>query len=325
LSNVLRSTYYPNNYLEDSIVFTSSITLSTSLATTYATSLKLLAFANNVYTYSSDASMSQSVIIDGPSNTLVYSTMPTLAINTISSGTYAGYRVWSAPSVTNNCPDLKYNGSTFYNTIPYDNTWDITKTNSGYNCTTELVVYNGLYSTPGRGGYINYSSYLNNSSLDYSGVASSGYRYATFCWKLLSKTSSYSSLSFTINSISPTPTKSTGGLLLINGKQIQVLYCFQDESNTSTYSSSVFNSVWIDGNTNNNGVTSSSFYNTTNTYGYYGGFNSAVGVTISSSNANINVFIPSVNPVSNSTYLYLRLAIPMDVSIGFGSVTATIS
>jgi hypothetical protein len=246
------------------------------------------------------------------------------SINTISSGSAAGYRVWSAPAVSNYCPDLKYNGSTYYRTIPYDNTWNITTTNSGYDATTELVVYNGLYSTPAKGGYINYSSYLNNT-VNYSSVAQTGYRYATFCWKLGSKTSSYSNLSFTINSISPTPTKSGAGLLLINSKQIKVLYCFQDESNASTYSSSVFNSVWIDGNSNDNGVTSSSFYNTSNTYGYYGGINSSSGVSISSSNATVNVFIPSVNPVGSSTYLYLRLVIPMDVSIGFGSVTATIS
>jgi hypothetical protein len=324
LTNVVRNTYYPNNYLEETIKFATSVTLSTSLASTYATSLVLSAFTNNVYTYSSTQSTTQSVIIDGPSNTLVYETMAT-SIKEISSGTYVGYRVWSAPSVSNNCPDLKYNGS-YYNTIQYQNSWNLTTTNSGYDCTTELVVYNGLYSTPGKGGYINYSSYLNNSSLNYSGIASSGYRYVTFCWKLSAKSSSYSTLAFKINSISPTPTTSAGGLLLINGKQIQALYCFQDEANPSTYSSSIFNSVWIDANNNENGVTTSTFYNTTNTYGYYGGLSSANGgVSISSNTATINATIPSVNPVGNNTYMYLRLAIPMDVSIGFGSVTATIS
>jgi hypothetical protein len=187
-----------------------------------------------------------------------------------------------------------------------------------------MLVYNGLFSTPIRGGYIDYSNYLNNTNINYSSVSRSGYRFASFCWKLSPRSNSYSSLSFTINSISPTPTKSGSGLLQINSRQIQVLYCFQDETQLSTFSTNVLNSVWIDGNNNDNGVTSSTFFDTTKPYGYYGGIASA-GVTISSNNATVNVFIPSVNPVGSSTYLYLRLAIPMDVSIGFGSVTASIN
>jgi len=117
-------------------------------------------------------------------------------------------------------------------------------------------------------------------------------------------------------------------LLLINTRQIQVLYFFQDQSQPSTFSSSVFNSVWIDGNNNNNTVDSNNFFITSNNN--YGGIDTRVGkgVVISGSNNNnatINVFIPTINPVNNTTYLYLRLAIPMDVSISFGNVTATIS
>jgi hypothetical protein len=161
--------------------------------------------------------------------------------------------------------------------------------------------------------------------VNYSTIPQTGYRFATFCWNLAARSNSYSRLSFTINSISPTPTKNGAGLLLINGRQIQVMYFFQDESQDSTFSSSVFNSVWLDGNSNNNPVTTANFFDTTNTYGYYGGIDSSRGVTINSNSATINVFIPPVNPVNSTTYLYLRLAIPMDVSIGFGSVTATIS
>jgi hypothetical protein len=109
---------------------------------------------------------------------------------------------------------------------------------------------------------------------------------------------------------------------MINNRRIQVLYLLQDE-NASTFSSSIFNSIWIDGNSNSNPVNSSNYFETANPNGYYGGISNN-GVTISGNSANINVFIPSL-PVSNASYLYLRLVIPMDVSIGFGSVTAMIN
>jgi hypothetical protein len=330
LTNVNKQSYYPDNVLKPAIRFNSKFNTG-SLATSYATQLYLSVVANNIFgsTSTSPASTTQNVIVDGPSNTLVYSTLsqsiPILGTNT------AGYRVWSAPSYQNNCPYLTKdnNGTTYYKSIQYNNEWDITSSSStpgNYNVTTELLVSNGLFRTPGSGGYINYSTYLHNT-LNYSGISSATgeIRFATFCWKLSQRSNSYSNLSFTINSITPTPTTNSSGLLLINSRRIQVLYFFQDESQTSTFSSTVFNSVWIDGNSNNNGVGSTNFYNTINTYGYYGGIDSAKGVVISGTNATINVFIPTINPVNNTTYLYLRLAIPMDVSISFGNVSATIS
>jgi hypothetical protein len=326
LTNVNKQSYYPDNVLKPAIRFNSKFNTN-SLATIYATQMNLLVVANNIFGSSNSASINQNVIVDGPSNTLVYST---LAQNIPTSGTNTpGYRVWSAPTIQNNCPDLKYNGTTYYKDISYNNAWDITSTSSNpgnYNVTTELLVSNGLFRTPGSGGYLNYSTYLHNT-LNYSGISSATgqFRFATFCWKLTSRSNSYSNLSFTINSITPTPTTNAAGLLLMNSRQIQVLYFFQDETQTSTFSSTVFNSVWIDGNSNTNQVNSGNFYNTINTYGYYGGFVSAKGVVISGTNATINVFIPTINPVNNTTYLYLRLAIPMDVSISFGNVSATIS
>jgi hypothetical protein len=328
LANVSRGTYYPSNFLVSPIVFNSRFSTSNLLQSSYATQLYLSVIANNVYSASSSVGITQSVIVDGPSNTLVYSTFPTLSIPTATSSALAGYRVWSATTVNNNCPDLSYNG-TIYNTIQYDNSWNITTINNGYDATTELLVSNGRFRTPGIAPdglnyYRNYNSYLYNSGIDYSQISASGFRFATFCWKIVQKSGGgvYFNLSFTINSISPTPTNPAPGLLLIGGRQIQLLYFFQDQSQPSTFSSTVFNSVWIDGNKNTESVDSSNFFNTNNPYGYYGGFTSS---SINDNNATINVFIPGINTVSNSTYLYLRLAIPMDISISFGNVTATIS
>jgi hypothetical protein len=336
LTNVNKQSYYPDNVLKPAIRFNSKFNTG-SLATSYATQLYLSVVANNIFgsTSTSPASTTQNVIVDGPSNTLVYSTLsqsiPILGTNT------AGYRVWSAPSYQNNCPYLTKdnNGTTYYRNIKYDNEWDITSTSSNpgnYNVTTELLVSNGLFRTKGTAGtsagYINYSTYLHNT-FDYSGIqANSGtFRFATFCWKLGQNLSGYTNLSFTINSIY-NASKNIDGLLTMNGRQIQVLYFFQDESQPSTFSSSVLNSVWIDGNsTSNLAANLSTYFDTNNLYGYYNGFNSSKGgVVITGTNtATINVFIPTNGVNNNTTYLYLRLAIPMDVNISFGNVTATIS
>jgi hypothetical protein len=319
----VESRYYISNYLVDTIVFNSSVPITTDLGSIYANQLVLSAVANNLFS-SSSASTTQNIMIDGPSYHFVYSTLSqSIATLSLSSGDVAGFRIWSAPALINNCPNLTNNGTTYRN-IPYDNTWSIIDINSGYDARTELLVSNGLFRS--RFGndiyYLNYSNYLNNSLVNYSAISPSGYRYASFCWKLASTTSSYSKLSFTINSISPSPSKNDSGLLMINNRRIQVLYLLQDE-NASTFSSSIFNSIWIDGNSNSNPVNSSNYFETANPNGYYGGISNN-GVTISGNSANINVFIPSL-PVSNASYLYLRLVIPMDVSIGFGSVTAMIN
>jgi hypothetical protein len=163
---------------------------------------------------------------------------------------------------------------------------------------------------------------LYNSTIDYSGIPASGLRFATFCWKLTQKTgtpSYYQNLSFTINSIS-SPSGAPGSLKM-NNSLIKIFYLFQDET-SSGFDLGLFNSVWIDGNSNTNEITTANYYDITKPYGHYSGLKSS---SITNNNATINVFIPIINTVSSYTYLYLRLGIPMDVSISFGSVTATIS
>jgi hypothetical protein len=108
----------------------------------------------------------------------------------------------------------------------------------------------------------------------------------------------------------------------MNGVKVPVFYAFQDTSSTS-YNSTTFNSVWINANSNINGAGSANFYLSANTYGVLGGITSAA-VTLNGSNATINAFIPAINPVKNSIYLYLRIAVPMNTDIKFGSVSAKI-
>jgi hypothetical protein len=309
-----------DRFTTGNLSFKSSFILPTLANNTYSTSITIAATANNIFGSGTLTSKSMNVITDMPSYTLVYSTL-SASIATLNANTPAnGYRIWSAPSVSNNCPDLLYNG-TSYLSIPYNNNWDITSTNqSGYNVTTELLISNGQFTTV-RSAYLDYSGYLMNSGINYSGISATGYRFASFCWKLNASNTAYTNLSFTINSIL-TPTLTDSKLLLMNGVQAPIFYAFQDTSSPS-YNDTTFNTVWINANSNTNGVSSGNFYDTNNKYGYYGGITSAA-VTLSGSNATINAFIPAINPVKATIYLYLRIAVPMNTEIKFGSVSATI-
>jgi hypothetical protein len=151
------------------------------------------------------------------------------------------------------------------------------------------------------------------------------FRFASFCWKLGESPKSYKNLSFTINSIY-NPNAANNSLLLMNGYPVRILYAFQDASQPSVFNESTFNSCWINANSNDNPVYSGTFHLQSNKYGVLGGSISP-GVTIpnGSNNATINAFIPTINPVSNSVYLYLRIVVPMDVDIRFGNVSAMVS
>jgi hypothetical protein len=312
----------------NTLIFNKSITLN-SVSSIYSKTIVSNATSNNILSSSVQNSFTTNAIIDGPSYSLVY-TQLSQSIQTINSGgqEVSGCRIWSAPSINNNCPELDNNGQKYSN-ILYNNGWNLASTNNnGYDATSEIQVCNGFFSTISSistegSGYLNYSTYFNNS-FNYNTITSSGVRYVSMSWKLKDSLFSYSSLSFYIYNISPTPTLSTGSnLLMVNGEILPIYYMFNDVSNSS-FSSTTFNSVWINGNSNVNLASSSTFYNTANKYGYYGG-SAGGGVTLNGNTAKINVFIPAINPVNSTTYLHLRIPMVMSSNLRFGKITATIN
>ena len=106
--------------------------------------------------------------------------------------------------------------------------------------------------------------------------------------------------------------------------QIPIFYSFQDTA-TNVYSNLKFNSVWINANSNVNNVDGATYFNDNNKYGTYTGNGSTSISGNNANNANIIAFIPSVNPVLSTVYLYLRICIPMNKNISFGSVTAKLT
>ena len=322
LTNVKLSDYNATKFLNGNLNFSSPIN-SASLAGIYSRSIVVDASANNVFGSAALQGKTISVITDGPSRALAYGVtgVPTLVANTSA----PGFRIWSAPSVSNNCPDMLYNGASYY-TIPYDNLGNLTSTDPT-GCGKELLLSNGLFSTPSTvpSAYIDYSGYVGNSGINYSSInSSSGYRFASFCWKLTQAASAYTGLSFTINSIYNGALTTDGSkLLLMNAVKIPIFYAFQDTT-TTAYSETTFNTVWINANSNTSLATLAKM-SPVNTYGNLGGITSAAVSINASFDATLNVFIPTVSPVKNSIYLYLRIAVPMNADIRFGGVSAKIT
>lgn len=256
-------------------------------------------------------------ITDGPSNDLVYSTLaqtlPTLTI--VNSGPKAGidgvpaagYRILSGADLTLPSSFTAYDNAIRLTEAPY---------------TTELLISNGKFLTPtGTTAYTSYTTSLGNELVDYGAtpISNTGYRYASFCWKLTDSLTAYKSLSFTINSINVA--SNTGNLLQINGEQLEIWYAIKDPVNTS-YSAGTMNTVWINANSNDNPAGAGNYWDTTKN-GLLGG-SASPGAVLSGANATVNAFMPLVSPVNANTMLYLRIRVPMSKNIQFGAVIATV-
>jgi hypothetical protein len=323
---------YSNGKITDgNLIFTSTFN-SNSLANTTGSSVTVSAVIYNAHnTNGTNVTLKTiNVTTDGRSYFFVYNTLPTI-IQTLNNSGVTGFRIWSAPSISNNCPDLTYGISNqeYYN-ISYDNSWDISKTNNGYDATTELIVYSGSFTTSSN-AYANYSNSLYNdeSGIDYSTITTIGYRFATFCWKFPTSNTAFTTMSFTINSSVNNMFYSNGVKILMNTNVTPLIfYAIRDESAPNNYTTNNINTVWINANSNNPQVGSGNYFDITNNrYGSLGGFLSiSEPATLSSGNkATINVFIPGVKP-SSSTYLYLRIGLPMEYNnLSFTTVTAKIT
>jgi hypothetical protein len=258
-------------------------------------------------------------MVDGPSYTLVYSTLPqTLPTVSNVNSPVIGYRVTSGVAGAANVPPFVDSNSNSYATTPYNNSLNIASLE-------ELQVSNGTFTTPSASllSYKNYTGFYynadNSNTANYSGISPTGYRYTTFAWKLASTgTGNYTSLMFTINT-----TKTiviTGGLAYVGSSPIRLYYRFEnDASKIPTDLTNPLTSAWINGNSQTGTVANATTYVTpivytnTPTYGLLG--------TTHASN-EFPVFIPPIQVTTQVVYLYCRIGIPMDENFSFSYVTA---
>ena len=299
------------------VVFKRSI--STNLATSYQSTIGLSGTIYNVATSNSISLTTISAIVDGPSYSLVYSTLPQTIPTVSNTGSLViGYRVTSAVAGATNVPPFVDSNSNSYASTPYNNSLNIASLQ-------ELQVSNGKFTTPSASllSYKDYTGFYydasNNNIANYSLISNeTGYRYATFAWKLASTgTGNYNSLMFTINT-----TKTiviTGGLAYVGSSPIRLYYRFENNaSKIPTDLTNPLTSAWINGNsqtgTEANATTyvTPTLYTNTPTWGLLG--------TIHASN-EFPVYIPPIQVTNQIVYLYCRIGIPMNEDFSFSYVS----
>ena len=360
------------------LTFAPTFLISPNITTSaiYVTSTILTAQARNPYTNSVNSTVTISIIADGPSYSLVAAPSPTIpaTIPTVgTTGTVVGARCWSGGSalttVSNTNPNpinaptylpgYSFSGlTTIGNTsnfasVLYNQAWYLTDSgtasNSGYDATQELQVADGLFITPNstsnsiKIGYKNYNGYYNNSIgslINYGSISATGYRYATFVWRLQASTTYPAYLNFTFNNVRNI-TSNTGGTAYVqtsSGNPIYVLFRFEDSallypsidvgSGNYQFPTNYYTSIWA----NANGLdifplTGTNYYYVyTNNYptsAYVRGtFNSSL---VSGNNVILQANVPTVAPTTSPFYLYCRVGLPMTDDVYFASISANFS
>jgi hypothetical protein len=281
-------------------------------------------------------------IVDGPSATLVGSTIPASPVAFTSGTSRVGARIYggisqggsSNPSV----PPFLYTGGSYssaqYATIPYSHTWDITNsTISGIvpNTIEELQIFNGKHRTRANTttGYYDYRRFYYTPALqnavNYSAVASTGYRYATFAWSVstITGTPQYSALNFVLNAVSPTPTI-TSGSAYVAGQKLELWYRFEDSASPTPTTADSLSSIWLDANGQGATVTSGNFFNPTDNSATRPGL--IADPVNSGGNTTFTVAVPKpFQSGAGTVYIYLRVGLPMSTNFEFSHASGTLT
>jgi len=295
--------------------------LTANLTTTYASTITLSASASNIAAGSSVLSATPiPAIVDGKSYTLVYTTLPNTIPSITNNNTQViGYRVLSLVAGPTNVPPF-LNNSTVVAASAYDNSVNITTTE-------ELQVSNGTFTTP-SGQLFSYKNYNNifyytsvlRNSVDYSSIPATGYRYATFVWKIAGiSPSKYNTLTFTMNTTATITI--TNNLAYAGVNPIQLYYRFENQSTpTPTDLSNPLTSAWINGNSQSGIQTGSGNYFTPSDYTQPQTAGLIASATMS---GEFSVYIPVlIIPSDTTEYLYCRIGLPMSSQFSFSYITA---
>lgn len=201
---------------------------------------------------------------------------------------------------------------------------------------TTLQICNGKFSSKSlniNNYYLNYSSVGGlqmkyNENIDYSIIPATGYRYATFVWKVDTTTPNYmGAILFKINEIiGSVPVINDEGLF-VDGNPILFYYRIENISDPNTLAQDK-TTVWINGNKVNSSVESVTTYRNAQLEfnGTLGGRSSGnVSDSLKLTNNNILytlIFPQLLNLLENNAYVYVLIGIPMNSSFAFKNIDA---
>ena len=372
---------------QDGTSFQEPVTFSTTLtpviSTSYNSSVSLTTTVYNLVPLNSNRKTSPlKGIFDIPSYNLL--TTPTYNPTTIQvvsslSTNYSGFRIWSAPTgLVTNTTEATYtrpfyglqvgNALYSYSTIAYSHSWDITSqitpittpVTTNIDTSQEIQVCNGLYQTKGStaisNGYLNYSTYYNNTKI-YSSVSTGSihYRFSTFIWKFSGVGQIINYMNFTIYNMS-----CRGVPVVLSFNQNTGCSSFSNNGNTQRFfldyrTEEIINNVptvvpsglvntsnttiWVDGNSKNGTYNDTATYSTDNSiqpFSTSGNYNSSPndnsiirnisGSSITYSNNNLIAKLSSIITDTRSNYyIYFRIGLPMIDNYSFQYVSLSLT
>jgi hypothetical protein len=306
-----------NGKFSSIVVFQNTNVQSASLVSVYSNNFTVSLNANNAAGKSASFTPPQiSAIIDGPSVTLVYTTLAqTLPTLSVSTANLIGYLVNSGVAGPVGVPPF-LNGSIPYVSTPFDQTADISTTE-------HLQISNGSFTTPGGQayGYADYRS-MSSNSVNYTGISQSSYRYMTLAWVIaVAPTIVYGTLSFTV--VGQSGITIVNNLAVVGSTPIQLFYRIEDQASPTPTNLANLSSAWINGNSTS-GISSTSgnyYLPTDSTQPPNYGLNRITGTTALS----FSVKIPSLVVRSGKTVnLYCRVGLPMGSPCSFNYIAATL-
>jgi hypothetical protein len=332
------------------ILYTDSASLDTYAVAT----LSINGVASNLKSttaFDSDPTSTLTIVIDQPSITLL-ATFPSTLPSVGATSTYVNGRLVSSAgdcNTTTYVPAAWYSSTsvTSYGDVAYDHTALLTATGNH-----ELMLARGKFRTRGTSGY--YRDFTAYGNANYSGIpyASSDFRFITFAWKVAGSDTGgngvdFGNIGFTISNVAANTFSfnALNGLAYFTGTSIypSIFYRLEQQyttgadyripvgSTTLPGGASNYTSDWNDMNlidaSNVNATNYNNLTSTKATTPYVkSGFTGVTSNTNGDGTMNY-VFTPRfpryAGTITATTYLYCRVAMPMDVDFQFTNVSAT--
>ena len=332
------------------IGFSNGTATSASLASTWASSIRLAVFSANLGGNSATSNVFLSTIIDGPSYTLITTTLPATLPTATTSATTVGCRIWSFSSFDGTnvyVPPFIYTnaGNNSYTSYLYSHANSlIDNTVASIPASKELQVANGAHRTVGTSGvaYLNYAgTYYGNllqNSITYTSITrDTTLRFATFGWKTTSSETNYTKVTFVVNYLTTgTDTIaitnnlavfSAGNFPTVATDKVFLFYRVEDQASVLPTNAGSASSTWLDANgTTGNAATALNYYNDTtgNQTQIYGGV--ASGATSGSGTITFpNVFVPAFATSGKDIRIIARFGVPMNWNFAMTTITLQLS
>jgi hypothetical protein len=332
------------------IVFSNGTARTASLASTWASSIRLAVFCANNSGNSATSNLFLSTIIDGPSYTLITTTLPAALPTATTSATTVGCRIWSFSSFDGTnvyvVPFVYANaGNNSYTSYLYNHENSlIDNTVASIPAFKELQVANGAHRTVGTSGvaYLNYAgTYYGNllqNSITYTSITrDTTLRFATFGWKTTSSETNYTKITFVVNYLTTgTDTIaitnnlavfSAGNFPTVATDKVFLFYRVEDQASILPTDAGSASSTWLDANgTTGNAATALNYYNDTtgNQTQIYGGV--ASGATSGSGTITFpNVFVPAFATSGKDIRIIARFGVPMNWNFAMTTITLQLS